>query len=369
MFSLKPIDPEYSRSFAVVIQKSPVKGSPGEFTRRTVATLFHTEFMRDRRIDYQLEIVRFNNDMVHYCRNLEKLPFPKPKVFPEELEESEELDVDFDEIEQITDVYKLKSNFEFEMACHNKVSKGYERFIKLVYGQSGSGKTFTLSKLIRRYRQAFPNNNVIYGSVNDVKNEPAFKELVDENGDSIIKELNLAKINHVIDVFRPEFKNALLLFDDLDTNCGVFKPVELDPTLTPEYVSQLNLKERRKVNNMVRDKMNAVSKDVKDSAISAVYNARKQNLSFCYIFHEFFGNRFENQLLAEAKSVVLFPSGADEAIFTNWLNKKLLLSKESAKYITSRTWCKWDFLEIDKTTGRKFALMNDTLKLLWAACR
>jgi ABC-type dipeptide/oligopeptide/nickel transport system ATPase component len=356
MFSLKPIDPEYSRSFAVVIQKTPVEGTTDEFTRRTVATVYHTEYFRNRRVDYNLEIVRFNNDMVPYCRNLKTLPLPKPS--------GDDVHTNFDEIVELTDIYSLKPNFEFEMACHNKVSKGYERFIKLVYGQSGSGKTVTLSKLIQRYRQAFPNNNIIYGSVNDVKNEPAFEDLVDENGASIIKELNLVKINHVIDVFKPEFRNALLMFDDLDANCGIFKPVDLDPALTPEVVQQLDFKKRRAVDKMVRDKMDAVSKDIKDTAISAVFNARKQNLSFCYIFHEFFANRFENQLLGEAKSVVLFPSGADQATLTRWLNKKLLLSKKSADFLTSRTWCKWDFLEIDKTTGRKFALMNDTLKLL-----
>jgi hypothetical protein len=364
MFSLKPVDPEYSRSFAVVIRKIPTKGSPGEFTRQTVATLYHTEFMRDRRIDYNLEIARFNNDMVPYCRNLVTLPLPEPKVFPDEELAAEEPDEP--EINAELDlVYNLKSNFEFEMVCHNKVSKGFERFIKLVYGPSGSGKTVALSKLIRRYRQAFPNNSIIYGSVNDVKNEPAFKDLVDpETGESFIKELNLAKVNHTIDVFKPEFKNALLLFDDLDANCGIFKPTDLDPKYTPEFVSQLPFKEKRAINKAITEKMDTVADAVKNTAISAIFNARKQNLSFCYIFHEFFAARFENQLLGEAKSVVLFPSGADMATLTRWLMKKLYLSKQSTQFITARIWRKWDFLEIDKTTGRKFALMNDTLKLL-----
>ena len=359
MFSLHSVDPEFSRSFAVIIQKTPsgTEGIPP--TRKYAATLYHTEFLRDRGIDYCWEMIRFNNEMVPFCKDLTPLPC-------ESDDEDEESQDPFEKVlPSLPGEYHLKGNFEFEMCCHSKVNKACERFIKLIYGQSGSGKTVTLAKLIKRYRQAFPANNVIYGSVNSLENEPAFKEFVDpETKKSLIRELNLAKVTTVIDVFRPEFKNALLLFDDLDANCGVFRPVDLDPTLTPEVVATLPLKEKRAIARQVREKMASVSADVRGTAISAVFNARKQNLSFCYIFHEFFANRFENQLLGEAKSVVLFPSGADQATLQRWLTKKLLLSKPSAKALTERTWAKWDFLEIDKSTGRKFALMNDSLKLL-----
>jgi hypothetical protein len=85
---------------------------------------------------------------------------------------------------------------------------------------------------------------VIYASVNDVKNEPAFKDLVepvldangkpvlDDNGKptekSIIKELDLTKVETVLDVFNPIFSDALMLFDDLDANCGVFTYTDID---------------------------------------------------------------------------------------------------------------------------------------------
>jgi hypothetical protein len=67
---------------------------------------------------------------------------------------------------------------------------------------------------------------VIYASVNDVKNEPAFKDLVEPVLDeatgkpvldsatgkpvtkSIIKELDLGKIETVLDVFNPIFATA-----------------------------------------------------------------------------------------------------------------------------------------------------------------
>jgi hypothetical protein len=77
-----------------------------------------------------------------------------------------------------------------------------------------------------------------------VKNEPAFKDLVepvldangkpvlDTNGKptekSIIKELDLTKVETVLDVFNPIFSDSLMLFDDLDANCGVFTYTDID---------------------------------------------------------------------------------------------------------------------------------------------
>ena len=346
MFSLKVVDEDFTRSFGVIIQKDP-KGS----TRKVVETLYHTELVRDRGVDYDKESKDFNDKMYKtYCSSIEG------------------------------GEYILKDNFEFEMACHDKVTKGFERFIKIIYGPSGSGKTFTLAKLIRKYRQAFPQNSIIYASVNDVKNEPAFDSLVepvlDTNGKplidkatgkpqtkSIIREIDLKKIDTIIDVFAPEFKDSLLLFDDLDANTGVFSYTDLDPNMTPEKFKELKIAEQAKITDLVEKKMEVVSRFLKATAKSVIFNARKQRINFAYIFHAFFNNRFENELLGEATSVVVFPQKADKATLTRWLSSKLLFSKAEAAYLTNRKWRKWDFLEIDKSTGQKFALMNDTLKL------
>lgn len=342
MFSLKAIDKDFSRSFGVIVDKAA--------NREVVETLFHTEYLRDRNIDFVTEAAKFDRGMAKYCKSRDD------------------------------DEYILKPQYEFEMACHSAVTKGFERFIKVVYGPSGSGKTYTLAKLIGRFKQAFPQNDIIYASVNDVKNEPAFTDLVepvldeagkptkDEDGKpitkSIIKEIDLAKIDTVIDVFQPEFKDTLLLFDDLDANTGVFSYTDIDPSMTQERFKSLSIKEQAQITSLVEKKMEVVSRFIKLTAKSVIFNARKQRINFAYIFHAFFGNRFENELLGEASSVVIFPAKADEATLKRWLVTKLLFTKKQAESLMERKWCKWDFCEIDKTTGRKFIMMNDTLKML-----
>lgn len=342
MFSLKPIIPDFSRSFGVILNQK------GE----TVETLWHTEYLRDQKIDYAGETKAFVEDMQKYCSKIEQ------------------------------DEYTLKPGFGFEMACHARATKGFDRFIKIYYGASGSGKTFNLAKLIRRYRQVFPvNTNIIYASVNDVKNEPAFRDLTEPVLDestgkpvvdsatgkpvtkSIIKELDLGKIETVLDVFNPIFAESLLLFDDLDANCGVFTYTSIDPTMTPEKFKSLSIKEQGTITKLVDQKMEIVSKFLRMTAKSVIFNARKQRINFAYIFHSFFNNKFENELIGEASSCVVFPSKLDMSTFSRWLVAKLLFTRAQAKWFIEKRWFKWDFCEIDKTSARKFVLTNDTLKM------
>jgi hypothetical protein len=342
MFSLKAIVPDFSRSFGLILDSK---------TNKVVETLYHTEYLRDIVVDYTGESNAFKKSMKKYC----------------------------DEI--MEDEYKLKPEWKFEMACHASETKGFDRFIKIYYGTSGSGKTFNLAKLIRRYRQAFPKNTIIYASVNDVKNEPAFSDLVDPVLDeatgkpvldkttgktatkSFIKELDLNKIETVLDVFNPLFSNSLMLFDDLDANCGVFTYTDIDPTMTPEKFKTLSIKEQGAITKAVEAKMDIVSKFLRLTAKSIIFNARKQKINFGYIFHSFFNNKFENELIGEATSCVVFPSKLDMSTFSRWLVAKLLFTRKEAKWFTEKKWYKWDFCEIDKTSARKFALCNDTLKM------
>jgi hypothetical protein len=61
-------------------------------------------------VDYVAETQAFNKAMKRYCDSI------------------------------TTDEYHLKPEYKFEMACHAKVTKGFDRFIKIYYGTSGSGK-------------------------------------------------------------------------------------------------------------------------------------------------------------------------------------------------------------------------------------
>lgn len=348
MFSLKVIDKIYSRSFGVIVKKVKEKD---EDKKIVVETLYHTDLIRNVDVDYSKENKLFIYKMSEYC---------------ESIEEGE---------------YILKSNFEFEMCCHAHVMPGFERFIKLIIGTSGSGKTYTLAKLISRYVQAFPKQSVIYASVNDIKNEPAFKDLtavvlgedgkpaVDKNGKktneikSIIKEINLPEVDNIIDVFSPDFEKSLVMFDDLDANTGVITYTDMDPSMTPERFKTLSIKEQMSITKSVEEKIKCVSSFMKQTAISIIFNARKQHISFCYILHAMFSGAFENTMLSEATSVVLFPNKCNKSTMNRWLRTKMLFNKKDAEYLTEKKWYKFDFLEIDKSSGQIFALMNDTLKI------
>jgi arsenate reductase-like glutaredoxin family protein len=69
--------------------------------------------------------------------------------------------------------------------------------------------------LCERYKQAFEENNIIYGSVNSLENDVSFKEIKKS-----IKELDISKTEVMIDVFEEDVKNSLIIFDDLDSNSG-----------------------------------------------------------------------------------------------------------------------------------------------------
>jgi hypothetical protein len=133
--------------------------------------------------------------------------------------------------------------------------------------------------------------------------------------------------------------------------------------MTPEKFKSLSIKEQGAITKLVDQKMDIVSKFLRMTAKSVIFNARKQHINFAYIFHSFFNNKFENELIGEASSCVVFPSKLDMSTFSRWLVAKLLFTKREAKWFTEKRWFKWDFCEIDKTSARKFVLCNDILKM------
>jgi hypothetical protein len=193
------------------------------------------------------------------------------------------------------------------------------------------------------------------------------KPVLDTNGKptekSIIKELDLTKVETVLDVFNPIFSDSLMLFDDLDANCGVFTYTDIDPTMTPEKFKSLSIKEQGAITKLVDQKMDIVSKFLRMTAKSVIFQRPQTAHQFCLHFPLFFNNKFENELIGEASSCVVFPSKLDMSTFSRWLVAKLLFTKREAKWFTEKRWFKWDFCEIDKTSARKFVLCNDILKM------
>jgi hypothetical protein len=123
MFSLKPIVPEFSRSFGVIVDKN----------NDVVETLYHTEYLRDVEVDYKKELETFITSMKKYCSTTSG------------------------------DEYHLKPGYKYEMACHANVTKGFQRFIKIYYGASG-WEDFQPRQANPAIPAGFPKNSVIYAS-------------------------------------------------------------------------------------------------------------------------------------------------------------------------------------------------------------
>jgi hypothetical protein len=306
MFSIKPINNDDSRSFAIILDKE---------NNKVLETIYYTELSR--------EIDSTNNDFAHdifkYC-----------KTFNSNTQE-----------------FKLDSSkYYFEMACHNKRTTKFQRFLKLYIAPSNSGKSYNLSKLCYRHKQAFPDDKIIYGSVHDINNDKSF-----EKTKSFINQLDVTKQNAIINVEDEELRGSLIIFDDLDSNSGSITIENLG--YTQDDYNKLSANDQAKITKLLKSKMQTTSHFIDESMKNIIFNARKYQISMCYVFHAFNNGRKENLLLNEVSSVVLFPYNSSKSVLNKWLINKIHLSKEDAKFITDYKWYQYDFLELNISSGQK----------------
>ena len=314
MFSIKALSNE-SRTIAVIKEKD---------SNKIVCPVFYTELSRDL-IDIKND---FNKDVENYINITSN------------------------------NIYKTKSSFCFEPVPHSKSSKTFPRFIKLIIAPSNSGKSFQIARLCERYNQAFPENNIIYASVNSLDNDVSFKEIKKS-----IKELDVSRTDSMIDIFDPDVKNSLVIFDDLDSNSGSLTLQSLDEKYDEEFISKLTPVEKNKLYKLLAAKENIIKQSIKESVRNIIFNGRKQHISLCFVQHTFNNGRFENEIINECSDILLFPYNSQKATLRTWLIKKLQFDKSSADYIVNKNWYQYDYCQLNTNGGKRFMLSNDELTI------
>lgn len=252
--------------------------------------------------------------------------------------------------------FKLKKEYLFQMTCNNNPQDSFPREIKLIIAPSNSGKSYQLANYIIRYNQAFQKNLIAYASTHSIKADKSFKPVFEKEID--IKEIDVNAMDSIIDFSEKDAHNSLFIFDDMDTNTGIVRLEDMD-------IDSSQLTPLQKTKAIKTAKLKSLDNDyfVNESVKNLIHNARKYRVSMAYIFHDFFNGRFENELLTETTSVILFPYNSDNTQLTKWLLQKLKMNKEQVKFINDITWFQYDFLEINKFGGKRFLLTPDTLKL------
>jgi hypothetical protein len=112
--------------------------------------------------------------------------------------------------------------------------------------------------------------------------------------------------------------------------------------MTPEKFKWALDQGARAITKLVDQKMEIVSKFLRMTAKSVILTPAS-NTSISPISSTlFFNNKFENELIGEESSCVVFPSKLDMSTFSRWLVAKLLFTKREAKWFTEKRWFKWD---------------------------
>lgn len=326
MFSNKIIDEDYSRSICVIKKDEKV-----------VETIYLTELRRGAK-----------------------------KIDKEEFIESIGKYLD----KFTGDEYVLKDEYEFEIVP-SAPNKALDRQVFMTIGSSGSGKSYTLAKLAKRYNQIMPNNHILYASMNSLDNDPAYKELskltIPKNKkEKVVKEFNLAAIENTVDVFDENLKKTFLIMDDIHGDIsGSLTVQDIDPTITPEAFKNMPLTEKTKINRIVKNKNSLIVDFMINTLKNALFLGRKQGISVNYTQHTFFtGKKLENQVLSEANQLIIFPNKCCKSILTRFLLKKLNMSQKQADKIIKRIWYQYDFCSIDLSASKRYFISPDAIVIL-----
>lgn len=313
---MKLLSEDFSRSFAII---RDVKSN------KVLETLYQTPFVRELK---HLEPDNFDSDMKKYCTKISDGEF--------------HLD---------------DKKFRFEIVPNFNNTKNF-REVFTVYGGTGSGKSYTIAKIFKRFLDAFKDRNLIYISPNEVKNDENLKPLADK-----IKAVDIFKLDSPIDVYAKEFENALVAFDDTDSNSFSYNLQDLDPSLTEEVMATMTLSQKNKTATDAAKALKLAIKNINESLKKFCWEARKNRTSLIYVFHDFFQGTHENMLIGESNRLIIFPYKLCKARFLRWAKEKLGLSLSDATFIANHKYYLYDFCMLDKQDQNIVMLTPDLLKV------
>ena len=247
------------------------------------------------------------------------------------------------------------TDYEVEMAPHNKVTQRFPRFVNYYIAKSNSGKSYQIAQYIRHYLKAHPKNNVFYASANPLTNDQNYSDLIEK-----VKEIDLMSLESVIDF--KELKDCLFVFDDCDSMFST-SLTDLDDRLTEQNVKTLSVTEKNKALKMLKNKSEDVRYYLNESIKSLLNCGRKNNISVINVAHKYNDGPFQMMMISESTGIVLFPYTTTSAIFGNFLLNKLSFSKAEVKCIQNNIqFYQYDFFYVNNS-GSRFIMTNDRLKL------
>lgn len=318
MFSLHQLTDD-SYPVAVIVKNS---------TKKVIETVFFTEPTRK----FKTQPIPFETQIEDYLDN-------EPEI-------------------EIEGMLALSEKFSFEMVPTCSESEKMPRFINYYLSASNSGKSFQISKLCKRYLQAFPENKIAYASANDITN--------DKNYDDIREKINIIDVLNLqstIDFSQEDYHNSLWIFDDCDSGFSV-SMTDLDSRLTPEELEKLSVTEKQKALRMLKTKCEAASEWVSKSIQSMMMNGRKFRESLCVVGHKPFEGRFENKIVGEATGVVLFPASMKKNLLHRFIVEKLDFEKgDATEMLKELEWFQYDWLFLSHRSSRPFIITPNRIKI------
>jgi len=175
-----------------------------------------------------------------------------------------------------------KSKFELG------INKDLERLIAYIAGASGSGKSFFASQIIKKYKKAYPKNEIyLFSSVDK-----------DSSLDSLkINRINLeGLLEEKLDI--NDFENSMIIMDDIDSISN------------------------KKIKNIVLDIAN-----------EGLQRGRHSKTSLIFTNHILCDGRQTRHILNEAHSITIFPKSANSRNLDYLLGSYIGLSKPEIQYV------------------------------------
>ena len=159
----------------------------------------------------------------------------------------------------------METDFKFVLSPQPVIEN--QRMTLFVAGESGSGKSYFVREYAKRYNHMFRKNFIYLISYLDKD------ETLDEYKKIIrIKAFQQDFLDECLDIDLNEFKNSLVIFDDID--------------------SVINKKTKEKIYGLL-NKMLRIG--------------RHMNISVCYAGHELYASPEIKMLLNESMSITFFP--------------------------------------------------------------
>lgn len=272
----------------------------------------------------------------------------------------------------------LDPKYQFKILPNSTPVEGFERDAIYVSGQAGSGKSWQIGNYIEKYHRFYPDNTIMYVSVNNIENDPsldkvtALRRIVTDPKTGkdvevpVVQQINLMSIESVID--HKTWHNVLFVFDDI---------IDIKPTVNPdEIVNMLNeeekkkfiktrmtLKERESLENYVLRKMKRCVGYIRDSIGNLLNGGRKNRISVVVVDHKLNTGPVTCAYIAQCTTFWLFPySNNSKRSLKTWLISKVSFDEEEADKVANMEFLQFDFLYVNRA-GKKFCMTPDRLIL------